>query len=115
MPDWACRRCGEVNLKDQRACAGCGRARHGVTPPKREPRTTPVYTEPAWMKEPPPCTPEEDFRALQIVSAVLDRDITTHQGHLMLNALFGGRELEDGQSVCECGIEMPYAPRGARA
>ena len=109
MPDWRCARCGVVNLVGQRVCELCGREPQ-PTPPRRAPAAgMPAYRTPPWMLEPPPCSEEENFRALHLVRAVTEHLITIHHAHLGLHALFHGRELDDGISTCACGIEL--APR----
>jgi hypothetical protein len=71
-----------------------------------------VWRSPAWMEQPAPCTAEENYRAAQNVQAVLKREITVHQAHLVLHAIFQGRELDEGGTTCACGIDM--TPRPAR-
>lgn len=58
------------------------------------PTATTTWEQPEWMKRPPPCTPEEYYRALQLVKAILDGHITVEQSHRVLNEMFLGRELE---------------------
>ena len=62
------------------------------TPAEREERRP--WREPDWMQGPPPCTPEENARALQLVKAVLGREITEAQAHACLHEMFQGREKE---------------------
>jgi hypothetical protein len=45
-----------------------------------------------WLEQPPPCTPEENCRALRLLRAILTREMTPEQAHGVLHALFDGRE-----------------------
>lgn len=58
------------------------------------PRSQPVTQEPEWMKQPPPCTREENEYAHHLVWAILEGLITVEQSHRVLNEIFLGRELE---------------------
>jgi hypothetical protein len=63
-----------------------------VAPP--ESAYTPVTETPGWMKQPPPCTPEENEYAHNLVWAILAHEITVEQAQRVLNEIFLGRELE---------------------
>lgn len=70
-------------------CA-CGYTRLSVAPSAY----TPVTETPEWMKRPPPCTPEENEYAHNLVWAILEGLITVEQSHRVLTEMFLGRELE---------------------
>ena len=55
---------------------------------------TPVTQEPEWMKHPPPCTPEENEYAHNLVWGILEGSVSVAQAQRVLNELFLGRELE---------------------
>ena len=65
------------------------------------------WQRPAWMNQTRACTEEENYRAAENVQAVLDGVISVHQAHVVLNAIFHGRELEG--NTCACGMRMRYA------
>lgn len=107
MPDWACRKCGAINLEAQDECEGCGKQRTRTVIP------FPVTPTPEWQTGTPACTQEENYRAAENLKAVLNQEITLHQAHHVLHAIFEGRELDDGVTTCACGIELP-TPQPAR-
>ena len=53
-----------------------------------------AWETPEWMKHPAPCTPEENYRALQLVKGVLGGEITVEHAKRVLNEMFLGREIE---------------------
>lgn len=57
-------------------------------------RATPVTETPDWMKKPPPCTPEENEYAHNLVWGILEGIVSVEQSHRLLNEIFLGRELE---------------------
>lgn len=89
MADWRCEACGAINLSGQRACEACGK----LAPDRPGPTVNHSWQSPEWMQQPPPCSPEETYRAAQLVKAVLAREITVEQGQQTLRAIFSGREV----------------------
>lgn len=90
MPDWACTRCGSVNLEGQRACEGCGRETAGARPslpPVREGYGT------VTMPKTKPLTDAQNKAAWRITQDVLERRITAEEGRRRLAELFQMPEL----------------------
>ena len=53
-----------------------------------------AWERPAWMDQPKPCSAEENYRAAQNVTAVLEGQLTVEQARRVLHAIFKGREKE---------------------
>lgn len=89
MPDWACTRCGSVNLEGQRACEGCGAEHKGAGP-----RVLPTPSSSHIKPGAPPCTEEQNRAALKITLDVHKGRISAAEGRRLLVDLFGMPELE---------------------
>lgn len=90
MPDWACTRCGAINLDGQRMCEGCGL--EAAKP--SGPRGGHVVKSKPVPEGAPPCTIEQNRAALKITLDVHRGVISAAEGRRQLVALFGMPELE---------------------
>jgi len=82
MPDWACPRCGSINLEGQAMCEGCGRETSGRAAPVRE------GSQRLHMPAERPCTLEQSKAANRILQDVLERRYSAAEGRRRLSELF---------------------------
>ena len=87
MNTWTCV-CDADNLASKKSCSVCGARRAKLA--KLEPATT----TPAWVpRGPRPCTDVENKACIQIIQAVLAKQMPVTEAEAHLHTIFQGREL----------------------
>lgn len=94
MSDWACTRCGAINLEGQRLCEACGAEPRGTGP--RGAAGVSLGSRKAVSAEPAvrPCTDEENRQAAAIMLQVYRGEYSAKEGKRRLAELFRMPELE---------------------